>query len=288
MKQLSGKLLISFMLITVIRCSSSTETEYYGDDSYNNGADLPYLESLVFWVSNGVERIGQTCRKFSLYYCLESYRTPSIEYDETIDRHHGGLDPTATSAWFNVLIRDKWQIINMIDPEDPNFCCSGQTTKYLMYGHLRKKWDPQQYMDKLMEYWDEDNKPLNYLIAVYIPIVCCNLIVEVGFGPGNLTRNFNSIDPGAPFVILGSEFDEFGIPGLRESPKFDFYNPGRNLTFHWFKHNIMCLEHPWICGNVGDSSKPGRKGKGKKGSKKSRRKNNQSDSLGLEKLSIRN
>ena len=126
-----------------------------------------------------------------------------------------------------------------------------------------------------------------FLQAVYIPIVCSNLIVEVGFGPGNLTRNFDSIEPRAPFMILGSEFKEFGIPGLRESPKFDFDNPGRNLTFHWFKHNIMCLEHPWICGNVEENvSKPGRKGKGKKGSKKSRRKKNQSDTIGLDKLSI--
>ena len=55
-----------------------------------------------------------------MYYCLESYRTPSIEYDDDFDNNLGGLDPTATMAWFTVLIREKWQIINMIDTEDPS------------------------------------------------------------------------------------------------------------------------------------------------------------------------
>ena len=80
-----------------------------------------------------------------------------------------------------------------------------------------------------------------------MPIVCANLILEFGFGPGNFSQNLNAIEPGAPCIILGSEFQEYGIPGL-PTASFPFENPGQIVTFHWFKHNIKCLEHPWICG----------------------------------------
>ena len=111
-----------------------------------------------------------------------------------------------------------------------------------------------------------------------------NLVVEVGFGPGQLSRNIMAVVVGAPYVILGQEYADYGIPGI-ESAIFDYINPGQNLTFHWFKHNIMCKEHPWICGHVvqqpsqnyevGESSGTG-------GNKKSQRKN--SSKKGKEKM----
>ncbi|XP_075258605.1 uncharacterized protein LOC142350601 isoform X2 [Convolutriloba macropyga] len=116
-EQNSEKLLLSTMvLFTVISRSWSTEIEY--NPGGTSAANIPDVESLVFWVSNGIEIFGQSCRKHSMYYCLESYRTPSIEYEDDIVSIFGGLDATATMAWFNVLIRDKWQIINMVDFED--------------------------------------------------------------------------------------------------------------------------------------------------------------------------
>ncbi|XP_075258803.1 uncharacterized protein LOC142350736 isoform X2 [Convolutriloba macropyga] len=238
--------------------------------------DLANMESLVFWVSNGLETFGKKCRRYSKYYCLDSYRTPAAEDEDTNTRSPGGMDPRATMAWFGVLIRDKWQIINMIEPDEPNFCCEGQSMKYLFFGQLRKKWSPEQYMEKLMDYSDED-KPLNFLTAVYLEIACKNLIIELGFGPGNFTRNQNSIVHGAPFIIMGGEeFPEYGIPGL-STATFPFENPGQNLTFHWFKHNIMCKEHPWICGHIPEISsrrdkKLEKSSKKEGGSKKSRRK----------------
>ena len=41
-------------------------------------------------------------------------------------------------------------------------CCEAQSQKYILYGHMRKRWNPEQYMEKLMEYWDED-KNLNLI-----------------------------------------------------------------------------------------------------------------------------
>ncbi|XP_075258824.1 uncharacterized protein LOC142350754 [Convolutriloba macropyga] len=246
-----------------------------------NSSNLPNIESLVFWVSNGLETFGKKCRQHSKYYCLEAYRTPSTEYESLDSSTPGGLNPRATWAWFTVLIKERWQIINMIDPESPQLCCEDQTMKYLFYGQLRKKWSPEQYLEKLTEYWDEDNKPLNLITAVYLPIVCRNLIIEIGFGPGNLTRNYNSVRPGLPYLILGGEeYGDFGIPGLR-TITFDFENPGQHLTFHWFKHNIMCKDHPWICGHIAESSsnkKDNKKEDSEKkgGNKKNKRKKNSS------------
>ena len=45
-------------------------------------------------------------------------------------------------------------------------CCEAQSMKYLLYGHLRRKMNPEEYMEKLMEYWDEDNKPLNFITVI--------------------------------------------------------------------------------------------------------------------------
>ena len=79
-------------------------------------------------------------------------------------------------------------------------------------------------------------------------MLCQNIVYELGFGQGMLqTHHYSEIHAGAPFVIPGMEFDErVAIPGL-ESLSFDYYNPSRDISFQWFKYNIMCRHHPWIC-----------------------------------------
>ena len=42
-------------------------------------------------------------------------------------------------------------------------CCLAQSSKYVLNGHVRKKMDPEQYLEKLMDYQNEDNKPLNLI-----------------------------------------------------------------------------------------------------------------------------
>ncbi|XP_075258955.1 uncharacterized protein LOC142350858 [Convolutriloba macropyga] len=271
----------SIVLVAVFRITVSNNSSRLSSGGQPSPPGMlttkePDVESLVFWVSNGVEGVGRYCRQYSQYYCLDSYRTPSVEYNETLDTEfQNGMNPSATKAWFAVLIKERWQIINMIDHEDPQLCCEAQSMKYLLYGHLRRKMNPEDYMEKLMEYWDEDNKPLNFITAVHLPLVCKNLIVEVGFGPGNLTRNLIPVKYGAPYIILGKEFPGYGIPGVNTT-LFDWADPGKILTFHWFKHNIMCKEHPWICGRIeqrtsAETSQTSKKS-GRKGSKKNRRK----------------
>merc|ERR1712150_451588 len=109
--------------------------------------------------------------------------------------------------------------------------------------------------------------------------ICKNVITEVGFGPGNLVKNLDRTLAGAPYVILGREYNQHGLPHM-DSQTFDWDNPAQNLTFHWFKHNIMCKSQPWICEEEGKKTNKdtAKKDKGKEGKsgKKGRRNNRKS------------
>ena len=81
-----------------------------------------------------------------------------------------------------------------------------------------------------------------------MPNICQNVVFELGFGPGPLELHpYTEVHAGAPFVIPGSEFPESIAIPIIESKSFDFYNPNRDMSFRWFKYNIMCSHHPWIC-----------------------------------------
>ncbi|XP_075264719.1 uncharacterized protein LOC142356806 isoform X2 [Convolutriloba macropyga] len=220
---------------------------------------------------------GRPCRAHSQYYCLDAYLTPHPHPGRRFERgdftNRELLEPAATKAWFQVLILKNWRRINMIDPRNPKNCCGHQVDKYIINGLLHKQIAPDEYMDKLMDY-SEHNKTLNFISATYLPSVCQNVILEVGFGTGNLRRaHHGSVVEGAPYVMAGRELGDVGIRQI-DSKIFDYHNITNELTFHWFKHDIMCRDHPWICKDgAGSSSEKGKKsGKGS-GSKKSRRKN---------------
>ena len=56
---------------------------------------------------------------------------------------------------------------------------------------------------------------------------------------------------GVPYIILGREYgSKIGVPGI-DSLLIEFADPRKDLTFHWFKHNIMCKHNPWICDEDG-------------------------------------
>ena len=86
-----------------------------------------------------------------------------------------------------------------------------------------------------------------------------NMILDVGFGPGNLRRTHHrSVVEGQPYVIAGRDLGDMGVPGI-VSQVFEYHRIKEELTFHWFKHNIMCKDHPRIC-ERGDSSTEKEKG----------------------------
>ena len=80
----------------------------------------------------------------------------------------------------SVSARELFQLISAL-------CCEAQSQKYILYGHMRKRWNPEQYMEKLMEYWDED-KNLN-LITVSRGVMFRN--VEWSGTSTNLKKNTN-------------------------------------------------------------------------------------------------
>ena len=72
-----------------------------------------------------------------------------------------------------------------------------------------------------------------------------------------------------------------------DSVTFNYTTVAEDLTFHWFKHNIMCRDNAWICDetmpgkNQGAGGEKGKSGgasgseKKSGGSKKGRRKKQQ-------------
>ena len=125
-----------------------------------------------------------------------------------------------------------------------------------------------------------------------MPTICSNVIIEVGFGPGNFRRSHQpTVVEGAPYVILGRELEDAGLRHMA-SAYFNYSTVDQELTFHWFKHNIMCRDNAWICdetlvrtkGHKSPGASGEKKGNGgasgsgsKKGGKKARRKKQQAN-----------
>ncbi|XP_075265059.1 uncharacterized protein LOC142357303 [Convolutriloba macropyga] len=210
--------------------------------------------SLSFILPNEHQVHGYLCKYHSRYYCLDKYLTQNRFGNDVLTQ-----DPITerNSAIFESLIQSEWRRINMVDTMiDPTTCCFDQTATYVVFGLQNQRMSPQEYLNKLMDY-KEDNKPLNFIAAYYSSEVCKNIIFQVGFGPGLLERYpHRQVLEGVPYVIPGEDFDStVAIPGLK-SVTFDYYHPERTLTFTWFKHNIMCKDNPWICrGSVGNSTR---------------------------------
>ena len=50
--------------------------------------------------------------------------------------------------------------------------------------------------------------------------------------------------------MAGRDLPQLGINHI-DTRVFDYQNPGKHLTFHWFKHTIMCRDNAWICEDPG-------------------------------------
>ncbi|XP_075247717.1 uncharacterized protein LOC142340858 [Convolutriloba macropyga] len=135
----------------------------------------------------------------------------------------------------------------------PDECCQNQCDNYLIHGYGRMFLTPQEYIAKLTNY-SEENKTLN-LIEAYFSFNCNqrrNIITKLGFGKGELVRT------NYPFRHMPQRY---GYPYLLSSSNdsaywFPYSNPGKRLTYWWFKNNFICKDQPWIC-NVGEASTGG-------------------------------
>ncbi|XP_075264738.1 uncharacterized protein LOC142356847 [Convolutriloba macropyga] len=190
---------------------------------------------------------GKQCRKHSLYYCLEGYNTLTTRPHLTKRSQLNECLVRKNKELFSNLMQDIWQHINMIDLQDPKTCCAQQTEQYLSNGLMNQQMSPEQYLASLTNYNNEDDKPVNFVSAAYIREFCINMIFEIGFGPGQLVFDSRfELEPKLPFAIAGIEYGITGLPHIK-TRLFHHDKLSNQLTFHWFKHKIMCLDNPWIC-----------------------------------------
>ncbi|XP_063722773.1 uncharacterized protein LOC134850910 [Symsagittifera roscoffensis] len=200
--------------------------------------------SLIFWVPNHSTFFGRSCLRQSHHYCLHTYERENNNRNAILpDGEH--LSPLNRSAYehmlqmnFERIIRPMWRRINFFaEFEEAGGCCATQVAKYVHYGYS-KQLTPHEYYEKLVDY-TEQHKRLNFLRAYFDPTVCLNFIVEVGFGTGPMNNDIG-------FLRQQSRLAFPPAPGVH--PRlFSSENPENEITFHWFKHNIMCVSQPWIC-----------------------------------------
>ena len=122
-------------------------------------------------------------------------------------------------------------------------CCVGHYCHYFTFGYNEAMMTPKEYYNRLTDY-SEEGKQLNYILAYYSILCDVNIILEIGFGSGDLQRvdHFN-----------GEYIQRVGTPyilkvGYHWTPEIPYDNPGDFVSFPWFKRNLMCLSRPWICG----------------------------------------
>ena len=119
----------------------------------------------------------------------------------------------------------------------------GQNYYYFHHGYTNALLTPREYLTKLTDY-SEGDKRLNFIVSYYSLECNTNMITKLGFGIGSLKRA-NQSDvvrferPGAPYQLK---------VGHQWSAQIPYDNPDDFLSFHWFKHQVMCQEQPWICG----------------------------------------
>ena len=120
-----------------------------------------------------------------------------------------------------------------------------------------------------------------------MPILCANMILEVGFGHGKLRRSHHpAVKEGSPYFLLGREYEDLGLRDV-DTKSFSYHNITEELTFHWFKHSIMCRDNKWICEEDSPNSPSGSKsggsndGRGDKSSDGLRKNNKKKKGRGL-------
>ncbi|XP_075265056.1 uncharacterized protein LOC142357296, partial [Convolutriloba macropyga] len=198
-----------------------------------------HWESLVFLLTTPLGPFGTLCSNYSNFYCLESYQTTLVGQPDL------GLTPAMMAQWFYDLIETRWRTINMISKQEGEDCCEGQTAMYVQYGLRNMAWSPDEYLEKLMDY-SNHSMTLNYIQGRYYGPVCANIITEVGFGPGPIRRAADYEDREKPYILISREHNN-DEPTNLWSKQFDYDTP--QMTFGWFKEQIMCREKPWLCEN---------------------------------------
>ncbi|XP_075253371.1 uncharacterized protein LOC142345272 [Convolutriloba macropyga] len=188
--------------------------------------------SQVFIVPNMMTSNGVKCAQKGVSFCLDSFRL-EIPQSERISHQ---LTDILT---FENLVRDRFDLFNWFSLHGNESCCSYQLNSYITFGQ-RFHMSAEEYMMKATAF-STGYKPLNWIKALYDGRICKNIIVELGFGGGAL-RMSGTYQPLMDYA--------FQIANIDQAITFRAKNVRSQLTFNWFKHNIVCISQPWICNSA--------------------------------------
>ncbi|XP_063728184.1 uncharacterized protein LOC134855576 [Symsagittifera roscoffensis] len=172
------------------------------------------------------------CHKYSTRFCFMGKVINAIksERSEEDDDYFNFIELIS-----RVYRHINWFSISYVFVREEGTCCLSQLGSYRKFG-MERGLSPDSYMNEVTDF-SSRNKKLNFIKAHFNRNLCVNLISEVGFGTGEL-------------VIFGEYHNAFFLLNEGNNKMFHFFpynNIKDQLTFEWFKLNIMCDEQPWIC-----------------------------------------
>ncbi|XP_075256404.1 uncharacterized protein LOC142348790 isoform X2 [Convolutriloba macropyga] len=175
--------------------------------------------------------VSMLCAQYSKHFCTLGFFTHIMRENRTALAND--------SRTFYDLIMPTFRLINWfsfsdIFPEERGGCCGNQMGIYKEFGQAQNL-SPFDYLSIVMNYTSE-GKTVNLIKARYYERLCVNIITVIGFGPGSLKMK---IKHKADFAIFVEDQNSFHL--------FNYYKLRQVLTFDWFKTNIICQDHEWIC-----------------------------------------
>ncbi|XP_063727422.1 uncharacterized protein LOC134854973 [Symsagittifera roscoffensis] len=137
---------------------------------------------------------------------------------------------------FRDLIKLVYKTINWYSFEKVEWggCCMKQLGVYKEWGQ-EHGISPQEYYEEVINF-TSDNRKVNLISAQYSRSLCVNIVTSIGFGTGPIAAHENHQ---ATYILspnTGGMIHFFPYDKIRDQ-----------LTWDWFKLNILCEEQAWIC-----------------------------------------
>ncbi|XP_075245435.1 uncharacterized protein LOC142339339 isoform X2 [Convolutriloba macropyga] len=184
--------------------------------------------------------LSRKCAILSQHFCLFGYfyhssRTPRndpSEFDLGKFDFHVGLH-FLDYNWFSLMQTSFGD------------CCLFQLLQYREQGQLRAGVSPEEYLENATSFKPDSHKKVNWISVSYLSEPCLNMIVQIGFGPGEL-KIHGRVNPDAPFAYPLNVGQDLVI--------VEASNLVRELTFEWFKEYVVCQDQNWICDRSNSSN----------------------------------
>ena len=249
----NGVFCIGFYVLILFLCDASLSNDIVVNSSRESG-----WSSVLFVIPIDVPHnfLWNTCRLNSVYYCLHAFMTENNQSDWAYERRPGNelrlSDPTIKMLRYLQAFANA-ECLKIFEPFRTKHnlfvfrdgCCIAHYCHYFTFGFTEALLTPKEYYNRITDY-SENGKVLNYIMAYYSHRCEMNIIMELGFGVGELKRVNH---------FGGNELQREGVPyllkvGYHWTPEVPYDNPGDFITFGWFKKKVICADRPWICGKM--------------------------------------